>query len=387
MRYIYLYLFTFFSISSFAQNIDDLTFGTDSTLDVLTWNIEHFPKNGQATIDYVTQIIYALDPDVIAMQEVDVPADFDAFIAQLDGYEGFYQDNLYARLAYIYKSELQVNEIFQKFTSTDYHLIFPRPPVFMDLTFNGENVILINNHLKCCGDGTLDTSNPSDEENRRRMAVNTLHSFMTYTYPNSNIILLGDLNDILTENNPSNNVFATWMDDTENFTFADMAIAEGSSSGWSYPGWPSHLDHILVSNELFDELDDPNTVVKVIKVDNNFPGGLNGYDYNVSDHRPVGISFIPSVSTGIASANTEKMEFVIAPNPVSDQCSFHFAPLSGNGNILIYSITGQNMDEFTIGAEQKRLDVNMSDYASGMYFATLYSDQQNSTTVKVQVVR
>lgn len=387
MRYIYFCLFTFFSFNSFAQNIDDLTFGTDSTLDIMTWNIEHFPKNGQTTMDYVTQIIYALDPDVIAMQELDVPDDFDAFIAQLDGYEGYYQNNLYARLAYIYKSDLQVNDIYQIFTASDYHLIFPRPPVIMDLTFNGENVILFNNHLKCCGDGILDTTNPSDEENRRRMAVNTLHSYMTYTYPNSNIILLGDLNDIITENNPANNVFATWMNDTENFTFADMAIANGPSSGWSYPGWPSHLDHMLVSNELFDELDDPNTSIEVIKIDNFFPGGLSGYDSNVSDHRPLGISFVPSISTGIASANNEKLYFAIVPNPVEDQCTFRFSPLSGNGRIAIYSITGQKLADFNVGIGQNTLDLNMSDYAAGMYFATLINDQQESNTVKIQVVR
>lgn len=387
MRYIYFCLLTFFSFNSFGQNIDDLSFGTDSTLDIMTWNIEHFPKEGQTTIDYVTQIIYALDPDVIAMQEVDVPADFETFIAQLDGYEGYYQNNEYARLAYIYKSDLQVNDIFQIFTQFQYSNVFPRPPIVMDITFNGENVILINNHLKCCGNGILDPSNTSDEENRRRLAVNTLHSYMTATYPENNIILMGDLNDILTENDPDNNVFATWTEDSANFKFADMDIAEGPESGWSYPSWPSHLDHMLVSNELFDELDDPNTTIEVLKIDNFFPGGWNGYDSNVSDHRPVGISFVPSITTGLASANSPKMEFAIAPNPVQDQCSFRFSPLSGNGSIVIYSITGQKMAEFKIGSGQNTLDLNMSDYAGGMYFATLISDQKVATTVKIQVIR
>ncbi len=159
MRYIYFCLLTFFSLNAFAQNIADLSFGSDSTLDVMTWNIEHFPKNGQTTIDNVTQIIYALDPDVIAMQEVDVPSEFEDFIAQLDGYDGYYQNNEYARLAYIFKSDLQVNDIFQIFTGFQYSNILPRPPIVMDLTFNGENIILINNHLKCCGNGTLDPSN------------------------------------------------------------------------------------------------------------------------------------------------------------------------------------------------------------------------------------
>jgi len=33
-----------FSLSAFSQTIDDLSFGTDSTFDVVTWNIEWFPN-------------------------------------------------------------------------------------------------------------------------------------------------------------------------------------------------------------------------------------------------------------------------------------------------------------------------------------------------------
>ena len=55
----------------FSQDLEDLDFGTDSTFEILTWNIEWFPKNGQATVGYVTEIIEALDVDVLAIQEVD----------------------------------------------------------------------------------------------------------------------------------------------------------------------------------------------------------------------------------------------------------------------------------------------------------------------------
>ena len=55
-----------------SQNFEDLTFGTDTTFEVMTWNIEWFPKNGATTIDYVTQIIDALDVDLLAIQELQV---------------------------------------------------------------------------------------------------------------------------------------------------------------------------------------------------------------------------------------------------------------------------------------------------------------------------
>ena len=54
-----------------GQTFDELEFGTDDTFEVVTWNIEWFPKDGQTTVGYVSQIIEALDVDLIAMQELD----------------------------------------------------------------------------------------------------------------------------------------------------------------------------------------------------------------------------------------------------------------------------------------------------------------------------
>lgn len=53
-----------------AQTLSDLSFGTDSTLEIITWNIEWFPKNGSTTVDSVRRIIEALDADIIACQEI-----------------------------------------------------------------------------------------------------------------------------------------------------------------------------------------------------------------------------------------------------------------------------------------------------------------------------
>ena len=67
----------------------------------------------------------------------------------------------------------------------------------------------------------------------------------------------------------------------------DIEIANGSSSDWSYPTWPSHLDHILITNELFDELD--NSDIQTINIDEYLDGGWNEYDQNISDNRPVAL--------------------------------------------------------------------------------------------------
>jgi hypothetical protein len=40
--------------------------GSDATLDIMTWNIEHFPKAAE-TIGYVADFIQASNLDVIAL--------------------------------------------------------------------------------------------------------------------------------------------------------------------------------------------------------------------------------------------------------------------------------------------------------------------------------
>ena len=87
----------------------------------------------------------------------------------------------------------------------------------------GENIFVINNHLKCCGDETLNINDPQDEENRRLMAITYLKEYMDSLLHDKKVILLGDLNDILTDS-PQNNIFNSLINDTTNYLFVDMDI-------------------------------------------------------------------------------------------------------------------------------------------------------------------
>ena len=154
----------------------------------------------------------------------------------------------------------------------------------MDLNFAGENYFIINNHFKCCGDGILNLNDEFDEENRRYTAMNLLKAYIDENLSNEKVIVLGDLNDDISE--PYlNNVFQDVLEDSDSYQFVDLFIAQGNSSDWSFPNWPSHLDHILITNELFDELD--SIEVNTIKIDDYINGGWTEYDQNISDHRPV----------------------------------------------------------------------------------------------------
>ena len=91
---------------SYSQELEVINFGDNYSLDIATWNIEWFPKNGQTTSNHVSDIIRNLDLDIIAIQEVDDTVMFDLMVDDLQDYSGYYESAWFAGLAYIYKLSL-----------------------------------------------------------------------------------------------------------------------------------------------------------------------------------------------------------------------------------------------------------------------------------------
>jgi endonuclease/exonuclease/phosphatase family metal-dependent hydrolase len=359
------------SFNLFAQ-FENLSFGTDSTLDIVTWNIEHFPKNGQTTLNYVTQIIEAMDIDVLAIQEVQEYDDFEQLIANLEGWEGDYAWDQYAALAYIYKTDVVENvNLFEIYTNKSRE--FPRAPYVMEMTSGGVEYVIMNNHLKCCGDGHLDESDDYDEEKRRLDACNLIDDYIVENYPNKRVIMLGDLNDILTDNN-SNNVFKTFINNPDSYAFADMDIAEGSNSNWSYPSWPSHLDHILITNEIFDDFATVGSEILTVKLDNYF-NSFNDYDYNVSDHRPVGLKIKRASYLGVNDLLVDKSNFFNYPNPIKNQTTFTFNAVKANTVIEIVNIQNQKIQEINLSENQNSVVWNINNLPSGIYYSKLIENK------------
>jgi len=270
-----------------AQSLEDLHFGTDSTFEVVSWNIEWFPKNGQVTADSVKTIIQSLAADVYALQEIDDTTLLKQVVSTIPGYSCYFKSTYYGGLAYVYNTNtVQVNEKYEIYTSQPFWNTFPRSPQVLELTFNNEDYVILNNHFKCCGDGTLNTNDPNDEEMRRLSAVTLLKQYIDSLFIDERVIIVGDLNDILTDPT-TNNVFNSFLNDPD-YLFVDFPIALGSSSNFSYPSWPSHLDHILISNELFADFSKPNSWLSCIRID-DYMSSWNAYDNNISDHRPIGL--------------------------------------------------------------------------------------------------
>ena len=282
-----LILFLISSKITVSQNLNNLSFGSDSTFEIVSWNIEWFPKNNN-TANYVETIITKLEADIYALQEISDTTLLKTLTTNIGNYECYFNSTYYGGLAYVYNSNtVQINDKYEIYTSQTYWNAFPRSPQVLDINYNGINYIIINNHLKCCGDGLLDINNSNDEENRRLQAITLLKEYIDNNFSNKRVIILGDLNDELTDLIP-NNIFNEIIADNENYLFTDMHIAQGNNNNWSYPTWPSHLDHIVITNELFVNFQHPKSEISVIKID-DYMNSWYDYEYNISDHRPIGL--------------------------------------------------------------------------------------------------
>lgn len=360
-----------------AQIIGDLSFGTDDTFEIMTWNLETFPKNGQQTLDDVSKIVEALDVDFIAIQEINNQIAFQQMATNLAEYNGYIESTYYDGLAFLYKPDVvEINNIYRIYTTSNYWNVFPRAPMIIDITYHNQNITIINNHLKCCGDGILNLTNTDDEEYRRYEAINLLKSYIDNNLQNENVILLGDLNDELSDN-IYNNVFQSIIDDNLNYLFTDYDIALGSSSNWSYPSWPSHLDHILISNELFNEFDLSNSDIQTIKIDDYLSGGWTEYDQDITDHRPVALKLV--IDSNLSTHDISKKNrvyFVNYPNPIHSETTFSFKTSQENCKIEIYNTLGEIIFSEDIINGQSKLIWKTENLANGIYFAKLISNNQ-----------
>ena len=375
----YLFFVLLIPFIGYAQSLDDLSFGSDDSFEVVTWNIENFPKNEPATLQYVLEIIEAIDADIIAIQEIQNYPILDNLDFFLDNYTLYSQSLDRAGLVFLYKHDaVQLNSAYELFTQAPEWNNFPRFPMVIEVTYANQDFVIINNHYKCCGNGLLDLNDPWDQETRRYTANLLLKQYIDTNLSNAAVFVVGDLNDILTD--PEiHNVFSPFLNDPSSYLFADMEIAQGSISNWSFPNWPSHLDHILITDELFDLYAMPGAITQTIKVDSYLQGGFSEYDQNVSDHRPVGIRLPLAQELGISSA--VKSPVTSYPNPVEDFLFINTASSNKTDAVFVYDMLGNLLlqeSQSTNGL----FTLKVSSLSSGPYLVKAYQHGVVVKTIK-----
>ena len=162
--------------------------------------------------------------------------------------------------------------------------------------------------------------------------------------------------------------FRSFFAEPDLYRFEDMAIAEGSSSNWSYPSWPSHLDHILITDELFDDMENANSEIQVIKVGDYMDGGFNEYDAKISDHRPVAIKIeLNEITTVGLDEEKEAIRMEAYPNPSSGEVFIKLNKELQGAMLEVYSTDGTRVAAFALDAFDGELQWNAEALPSGIY--------------------
>ncbi len=283
------------SINCLAQE-DASLLDKSKTLDVVTWNLEWFgaPQKSSATYLYDKQLtdvsatILSLDADIYALQEVVNDKVNGYYLQELvaklneesgsNKYVGFASDRYsfsfnepstsYPSQCVCYILNTQNVSLVEEFPMFDdiyensrtqsidgYNGYAPtfwssgRLPYFLKaiVSIEGKSQIInfVNIHAKCC----------YDSEDRRENDGDYLLNALVTNYAIDNVIVLGDYNDDTNTPGPYDNWYAD-----NNLNFMEVAGAE--------------IDHISISNELYDENE--------ALINNNYVG-----DVSISDHDPV----------------------------------------------------------------------------------------------------
>ena len=67
-----------------------VTPGTASTIDIISFNVEGFPKAGYTSVTALSALVKAMDPDIVALQEVASEADFTRLVKLTPGWSGIF---------------------------------------------------------------------------------------------------------------------------------------------------------------------------------------------------------------------------------------------------------------------------------------------------------
>jgi endonuclease/exonuclease/phosphatase family metal-dependent hydrolase len=261
-----------------AERINIPEFGTNSTLEIATWNIQQFPKSNNQTINDVVEIIKDLNIDLIAVQEVTSSSAFDSVRKRLNGFDGYLTNFSSLKTGIIY-NQSNITVISDTLLFENDSNSFPRPPLMLYLLAQQGGQLFdfyfIVIHLKAFGD--------QQSVDRRKSAIQKMEQFINTRLQQGgdpDYIIAGDWNDLL-EDDSTQNVFNPFLNNPQQYVFLTLPFA-GSPTEYSYIGgsFDSLIDHIMVTASIDSAY---NIETEIIKVDQFF----NQYQSEVSDHRPV----------------------------------------------------------------------------------------------------
>lgn len=358
-----------------AQSIQPV--GTAATFDIATWNIEWFgytggPSDDELQLRHVIDVMRASQVDFWAVQEI---ADSGFFTRLVDSlgvpYEGtLATESGQQRVGFIYNTDLIAVRTIQHVLASFSSDFAGRPPLQLeaDVTVadSTRRLTFITVHMKCCG---------STEDHERRLAASTrLKNHIDFTtLANKPVIVLGDFNDELGASitGGRDTPYRNFLDDPARYRFATLPLDEANISTYcssSLCTVGSTLDHILISNELFADLESGTTDRY-----ESLPVDIPGYVSNTSDHLPVFARLRYGISTAAeGSPDRESVNIGVAyPNPATSVVT---VPVAASTAACTSTCQAEIFDSLgrkaaVVPLSQSGFEVDVSRYPPGLYFA------------------
>lgn len=250
--------------------------GRPDGFEMATLNLKEFPMDGDNTLAMAAELVQGMQIDFFAFQELSNAGALQQLAQRLPGWSALFSPAPSGNmsLGYLFKSsEFEVDATQTKALFEDDSYNFPRAP-FQTLVHHkpsGHRIYVINLHLKAFGDAV--------SVSRRKEAARKLKGYLDENLSDEKVVVLGDFNDTIKEPADNGQTFVLWSSDAAHYRFSDLPIALGNAQWFSYPSYPSHIDHVLITNELFSLVD----TVMTLRPD--FCNPL--FRETVSDHCPV----------------------------------------------------------------------------------------------------
>jgi endonuclease/exonuclease/phosphatase family metal-dependent hydrolase len=365
-----------------AQNFPKL--GSDTLLDVATWNVEWLGSTSGGPSDETTQynnvlaLLNKTELDVIALQEVSDASTYNTLsMALATKYDGFISTFSQTQKTALYwrKSMFEIVPALSfniPLNSSDNYAFASRAPLQVCLKTVGgtqtDTLYLLVLHMKAQTEST--DAGRFESYTRRQNAANALKLYVETTLAGKKFIVLGDWNDDLDVSiyNALPTPFLGFLN--ARYTFPSKELTDAGKSSYAFN--TSMIDHIMQSKTL-----DSFYFKGSAKVFDDAGNYVSNFSNNTSDHFPVYAFYDWKKLTTrkIPAAINERdalMELSIYPNPTQGQ--FFVACTQAIELIEIYNLSGQKVWVQAEDAKQQ-VKVDLPSLTPGIYTLRVFGKE------------
>lgn len=283
----------------------------DGVLETVTWNLLGYgtgftgPSDQDQQTKNIVEVVDSLDADLFAFQEVNGQQSLNKIVQYMQGYSGFTADHVsqQQKMAFVYNTNTidsleagSISDVREEYQNDwSYYWANGRAPLFFRFDYSYENTTQEFYAVVIHGKANYGDNDEEYAEayERRQKAAEGLYYYLKDNKPKANVILLGDYNDDVDQSIYYEEVgdervyqetpYDEFIEDTTNFDVITQKLSDAGES--ASIGYEDIIDHITISDELFDEHVQNSTLIHDPRE------YIENYGNSTSDHLPVWAKF------------------------------------------------------------------------------------------------